>query len=316
MVFNSIVSAQAVVDFYFNDNYEDDEIEEDFVTEDIFDEEEIVEEEVIVFSKSKSTCKPKICQDLPKTNSNKFECPICMTDYSDDPTSIVSISDCSHKFCKDCLSNYITFKTGDISCIYHTVILLKQESGTTINIEILKTYGIPCPGHNCRHVMQINELTPLGTNDALQQFARFIQLHQNNLQLQKELKIQKPVFNSCPLCHSKNIKKIKMNRLHCLKCGCCFCDSCGKNHPRTVTCKEYLDYQKFKKTNLFEIPGLIRCPKCYIFTEKNGGCNFMTCKCGQFFCNICAGALTKDDHFVHFFNAPFENKCKGKIVNT
>jgi len=307
MVFSA--SATAVIDFYFTDNFDEEEgdYEEDFVPEEIIEEEEFVEEQAIV--PTKRNTKPKTFLIHPKSSFDEFTCAICMTDYSDDPTSMVSIEECSHKFCKDCISNYITFKTGDISCIFHTLVLLKQESKIILNIEHLKTYGIPCPGHNCRHVMQINELKSLGTNEALQQFERFSELHKNNLLLQANQLQILPIQPNCPVCHAKSIRKLKKNNtLVCLKCGSSFCGSCGKSHPRTLTCKEYLE---LKNNTLLMIPGLTRCPKCFIFVEKNGGCNFMTCKCSQFFCFLCGKCLTSEDHFGHFFNAPFDSKCKG-----
>ncbi len=29
------------------------------------------------------------------------------------------------------------------------------------------------------------------------------------------------------------------------------------------------------------------CPKCGKSIERDGGCNLMTCKCGQYFCWVC-----------------------------
>jgi len=40
------------------------------------------------------------------------------------------------------------------------------------------------------------------------------------------------------------------------------------------------------------------CPKCGKLVEKNGGCNLMTCRCGQHFCWLCGGA-TGFDHTYH-----------------
>jgi len=298
------VSAQDVVDFYFGENWEEES--EDQYSEEVEEEEENAVEEEIIFSKSNS--KTKVFLNHQKINPGKskvvLECRICLTDYSDEPTSIVSIEECEHKFCKDCLSNYITFKTGDISCLYHTVVLCTQERENIFKIEQLKTYGVPCPGHNCRHVMRINELTALGTNDALQQFDRFSKIHKDNLDqlIKQENPKADPV---CPRCASSKIKKNRTKRLQCLQCGCPFC-TCGYAHAPSAACGTFSS-----NPLLWNIKGLARCPKCLIFTEKIDGCNFMSCRCSQNFCNLCSCPLDQDKHFTHFFNAPFENKCKG-----
>ena len=87
----------------------------------------------------------------------------------DDCDDMVSVNNCHHKFCKDCLSGYINFKTSDASCLYHEVILVNYEKMNVLKIDKLKTYGVPCPGHQCKHVMLINELKPLSTEQALSQ---------------------------------------------------------------------------------------------------------------------------------------------------
>ena len=40
------------------------------------------------------------------------------------------------------------------------------------------------------------------------------------------------------------------------------------------------------------------CPRCGKLVEKNGGCNLMTCRCGQHFCWLC-GSATGYDHTYH-----------------
>ena len=47
-----------------------------------------------------------------------------------------------------------------------------------------------------------------------------------------------------------------------------------------------------------------KCPKCSIITEKNNGCNHITCtKCGYQWCWLCNEEY-KENHFN-------EGKCKG-----
>ena len=37
-----------------------------------------------------------------------------------------------------------------------------------------------------------------------------------------------------------------------------------------------------------------RCPKCSVWVEKAGGCNYLDCKCGTMFCFSC-GVEFEDD---------------------
>ena len=40
-----------------------------------------------------------------------------------------------------------------------------------------------------------------------------------------------------------------------------------------------------------------KCPSCKVQIEKNGGCNRMTCRCGQMFCWICGTKVTGYGHY-------------------
>ena len=91
----------------------------------------------------------------------------------DESENLIAIKDCHHKFCKECLCNYINFKTGDAAGLYHEVRLLTYEKKNVIKLDILKTYGIPCPSMKCKHVMLLKELEPLSTEAALSQYVPY-----------------------------------------------------------------------------------------------------------------------------------------------
>lgn len=75
------------------------------------------------------------------------------------------------------------------------------------------------------------------------------------------------------------------------------CFKCGGASHLGVACKEvanvkFLDYISSKNA--------CRCPHCSFLTEKNEGCNTMTCpKCKKDWCWICGGKL-KPGHFKKF----------------
>ena len=60
--------------------------------------------------------------------------------------------------------------------------------------------------------------------------------------------------------------------------------------------KEFLKWKKKRRVK--------RCPKCNIYTEKNEGCNHMTCvSCKYQWCWLCEGEYTYDHYNT--------GKCEG-----
>jgi len=232
---------------------------------------------------------------------------MCEFSKEDEQTgNLIAIEECKHKFCKDCLSNYITFKTSDAACLYHTVTLMTKEGESILKVEVLNTYGVACPALGCSHVLLINELKPIASAHALDQFFRFSKVHQENLQDQKENKGEKDIPMKCPKCGHNGVKKIKRGRLQCTKCYCPFCPKCGQKHASSMTCKEFQE-----QNPLLSIKGIIKCPKCQSYTTKEDGCQFLTCRCHQSFCNLCGCPLNQSKHYSHFLGAPFGDKCLG-----
>jgi len=251
---------------------------------------------------------------------NDRTCSICMDDIEEE--DLATVKGCEHKFCRSCLAGYCTFKTMDAASIYHQVTWLTPlEQKFAFQLDVFETYGIPCPSHKCKHVIAEKELKVYTTEDAIERFLRFCNLHNENTKRIAELHNnpnpeEKELI--CPKCRSVSIKKTRRGRARCNKCMCPFCISCGLKHSPSMTCEEFqadhikrqvlppLDDNKLNK----EL-GLVRCPKCQVLTTKISGCNFMTCRCGKAFCNICGCSLDETKHFSHFSGAPFGDKCLG-----
>jgi hypothetical protein len=53
---------------------------------------------------------------------------------------------------------------------------------------VVKTYGIPCPSLGCKHVMMLEELEPVASEGAIEQFHKFTQVHKENLERVRELR--------------------------------------------------------------------------------------------------------------------------------
>ncbi len=48
----------------------------------------------------------------------------------------------------------------------------------------------------------------------------------------------------------------------------------------------------------------LRCPACRRDTEKDGGCNHMTCPCGAHYCAVCGDAISATRPHDHFHLGP------------
>ena len=139
----------------------------------------------------------------------------------------------------------------------------------------------------------------------------FILKHINNdsklLEKYNKFKFRASIFKDpnkkqCPEpgCESYLEKDINQKYVKC-KEGHEYCFNClGKPHGIT-SCdefmeKEFMDWKKYKRVK--------RCPRCKIYTEKNEGCNHMTCSsCKYQWCWLCEQQYT----YSHYENG----KCRG-----
>jgi len=256
-------------------------------------------------------------------------CTICFDEISSE--DLFLIQDCEHSFCKSCVGQYCNMKLAEVAGLYHKVTLLKAEKKGVYCLELLRTYGVRCPAHNCSTVLLPGEFTPLASKDALQRFDRFIEYHQELLQrLQANLNAENVNTEKeihCPGCNSKDVRKSKRQRMKCNQCGIPFCSGCSKKHSRSMTCQQYVEFlreearreeerrraEEEAKLNKTYMENPIRpCPCCAILVQRNGGCNFMTCRCGQYFCNICGTPLDRTKTSSHWDGNPYGSVCRGK----
>eukprot|EP00798_Chlamydomonas_sp_ICE-L_P030283 gene30283-35271_t len=82
-------------------------------------------------------------------------------------------------------------------------------------------------------------------------------------------------------------------------CGATFCFKCGHSPHSPCTCAMWRLWDEKisgdSETKHWLQANTKICPKCSKQVEKNGGCNHVTCKCGQSFCWLC-GASTGRTH--------------------
>ena len=218
---------------------------------------------------------------LNSLNKNKYnydyyyskpkECIICGDKIEVPDTYKIKLS-CGHDFCVGCWEIYLTDKIN--------------------NSNVAK---ISCMQHGCSVVLSKDFIKKLlDNNDAIiKKYEKFLE-RQTLLMSNKNVK-----FCPFPDCdgyaEKKDDKYVKCNFGHN------FCFECLKNPHGTKKCEEIIDadFEEWKKHKIVK-----RCPNCKIWTEKNEGCNHMTCVECQFqWCWLCQ----KKYEYGHY-NA---GSCKG-----
>ncbi|RWS02822.1 E3 ubiquitin-protein ligase arih1-like protein, partial [Leptotrombidium deliense] len=95
-----------------------------------------------------------------------------------------------------------------------------------------------------------------------------------------------------PLCsHVVKVKFFDSLKVRCY-CGKTFCFECGENWHEPVNCDLLKKWIKKCKddgeTGKWILANTKSCPTCNVNIEKNGGCNWVTCKkCRSTFCWLC-----------------------------
>ncbi|CAD8119373.1 unnamed protein product [Paramecium sonneborni] len=217
-----------------------------------------------------------------------FECSICLVVY--DNTQALTFPSCMHTFCKNCLKS--TFETR-----------IKEQN---VNLDIFK-----CPG--CQKPFDQSFIEKFVSAEIFKKYCE-LSIEMNQIYGLEDDEILANCLNE--QCREKYIIWKNAEYQKCIKCKMEYCRLCFlPQHKDICTCEEQkMLYQDKVYKDLKILLKACRCPKCRIMVEKVAGCNFMTCKCGTFFCNLCDIQLEKQDHNSHFEgNSPFNAKCKIKV---
>jgi len=248
------------------------------------------------------------------------DCTICMEEIQKD--KMVTLRGCEHQFCGDCLSDYCKIKSGDIATLLHKVSWLSPSKKNTYQLEIFKIYGIPCPAHQCSHVMALSELQTIADPESVDRFKRFSELDVTNRQRMDDLaklteqllKAEKEKEKNCPRCYCKEKTKVKYGRVRCLKCRAVYCQGCGFSHARSLSCYAF---KKMQEAVMMDNDMLLnkfkfqKCPWCFYWVQKVEGCNSMTCRCSRYFCYLCGAGLNEQNRNAHWIGNSYSEKCKG-----
>ena len=192
-----------------------------------------------------------------KNKVNNKECSICFDEMEDDEIKSNAL-ECGHVCCTQCWTNY--FKTL---------------------ITDAKVEQIKCIDHECKEEVPEEFLFKFIQNDKklTGKYEKF---------KKRALIINDPNKKQCPKpdCESYLEKSKKTNYVKC-KNGHQFCFECLRPPHGSSSCDQLLekDFLKWKKNRVVK-----KCPRCHIFTEKNEGCNHMTCtSCKYQWCWLCLG---------------------------
>ena len=187
-----------------------------------------------------------------KPFQKKYVCKICEEDISEEEIDN-ECKLCYNYFCNDCLYSYIkeTIKNGK---------------------SVIK-----CPKSDCDCILTkeiIYKILSFNNSNDIEANNLKILLEKNST---KEIVLSNPDLMFCPIVNCQGYCNKKSNfKFNICNMGHKFCPACGELYHKDGICQdeEKVDelfeqyYKKYK---------LKKCPYCQIVTNKNGGCNHITC---------------------------------------
>jgi ariadne-1 len=193
--------------------------------------------------------------------NEEMECPCCYNDFSGD---LMYSLHCKHFLCKNCWKNYneIAIKGGS-NCL-----------------------RLKCPSKDCNMVVTEKLLSKTVSNEFFEKYNNY---------LIKSFIDDDPNIKWCP---NPKCEKVMLSNDYSVMnvlcdCGTVFCFQCGEVGHAPLNCNNLTKWELQRKndsaTAHFIVQNTKPCPKCKKSIEKDGGCNYIGCRCGYGFCWICLG---------------------------
>ncbi|XVF45813.1 hypothetical protein PTKIN_Ptkin02bG0237100 [Pterospermum kingtungense] len=205
----------------------------------------------------------------PVPSSSTAMCDICIDEF---PGDKMTKMDCGHAFCNNCWTE-------------HFVVKINEGQSRRIRCMAYKCHAI------CDEAV-VRSLVGKRHPDLAEKFDRFL--------LESYIEDNRMV-KWCPSTpHCGNAIRVEDDEFCEVECSCGvqFCFSCLSKVHSPCSCIMWELWTK-KCRDESETVNWITvhtkpCPKCHKPVEKNGGCNLVSCICGQAFCWLCGGATGRD----------------------
>lgn len=219
----------------------------------------------------------------PSSSKSFFTCEICCSDIiNDGPGSGITTNDCGHSYCDECWQNHITAMISEG-----------------------KSRLVKCMSFQCGKVLNIEKLQALLASHP-EQLAKFNQAVVVSF-MEENHNVK--CCPSAPWCgRAVSVNGDAFTEPEC-ECGVSFCFKCSSEPHSPCTCTIWKLWQDKitgdSETRNWLAANTKPCPKCNKPVEKNGGCNHVTCKCGQSFCWHCGQATGR----AHTWDTISEHSC-------
>jgi len=249
----------------------DDCVEESFNDADLYDmmfaDEEEESGDEMETPVRKTTTRPRL---VPNSFVGENQCSICICDFD----SVVIELDCKHRFCSDCVEQYLKVKIGESSRFHHRVARIsRDEEDGTVVVTVINVVGVKCPHFGCLDVINDERIHTIVDNSTWDKFDSFA-LDQTLEKLRA-----KGELLPCPLGCGYFIQEDCL----CVNADCRRrqLDARAKDESRRKRLEEKEARHFLNLVNnhseLFRL-----CPHCHAQIEKNGGCDNMFCtRCNQ-----------------------------------
>jgi len=200
-----------------------------------------------------------------------FYCKICLENCPKKNQHQFSArtDNCNHYFCAQCLTGELTQNIME---------------GTT---------RIRCPldsEDRCGNFSTVEDVRLLCNPKVLQKFERFLQMKDDEN------------MRECPFCEHFQHGDPLVPEMICEKCQKKFCFFHSNAHSSEESCADFT-----RKSEVIERQSIStmkkigkQCPACKRPIQKNGGCNHMSCPCGNHWCWLCGQTLGTqiDKHYM------------------
>ena len=237
----------------------------------------------------------ELLNDYEEQRAAKFTCGICYSDFRMDRGITL---DCDHRYCRDCMSNYLT--------------LAIDEARVTEN-------DIACP--ECMNPIETAIVINLLDKKTYLKFEKF------RLRGYTPNEKGNLVFYKCQGkdCEYFELLDERIESFECPLCAEIKCPNCRDEPHKGINCEANFKRKKEAKDKQLDDDfikaakelGFRTCPHCKSMCERISGCKFMRCfsplcKGKKSFCLLCEMAMNEDQHFSHYKSkGPY-----GEICNT